>query len=100
VRTNCAAVLALAAHPEEGRLGAPAPNSAGWRVQLNRTLVLKSLRHSIARLLLNLDFDAVFARLVERLSSPSALERTRPDRTAPRKKKVRLAEFHPAYKAA
>lgn len=100
VRANCAAVLALAARPQDGTLGAPMPNQTGWRVRLNRTLVLKSLRHHLARLLLALDFDAVFARLLERLRAPAALERTRPQRTAPRNKKVRLAEFHMAYKAA
>lgn len=100
VRANCAAVLALAARPQDATLGAPMPNPAGWRVQLNRTLVVKSLRHHLARLLLNFKFDDVFARLLERLRAPAALERTRPERSAPRKKKVRLAEFHMAYKAA
>lgn len=100
VRANCAAVLALAARPEEGTLSVPAPDAKGWRVQLNRTLVLKSLRHHLARLLLAFDVEAIFTRLVDRLRAPGALERTRPERTAPRKKKVRLAEFHWAYKAA
>jgi len=65
-----------------------------------RTLVLKSLRHHLPRLLLALDVAAVLERLVERLRSPSAVERTRPNRSAPRRKGVRIADFHPTYKAA
>jgi len=100
VRINCAAALALAARPEEASLSLPAPNETGWRVQLNRTLVLKSLRHHLVRLLLLIDFDAILSKLITRLRFPSALERTRPDRTAKRTKKARLAGFHFAYKAA
>jgi len=100
VRANCAAALALAARPEEASLSLPAPNETGWRVQINRTLVLKSLRHHVVRLLLLIDFDAILSKLITRLRSPSALERTRPDRTAKRTKKARLAGFHFAYKAA
>ena len=100
VRANCAAVLALAVRPEEATLHTPAPNAKGWRVQLNRTLLIKSLRHKLVRLLLAIDFDAVLDRLIRRRRSPSELERTRPDRTAARKKRVRLAGFSPAYKAA
>lgn len=100
VRANCAAVLALAVRPEEAGLQAPPPNAKGWRVKLNRTLVLKSLRHHLSRLLLALDFGHVLDRLIERLRAPSALERTRPQRSAKRKKGVRIAGFHPAYKPA
>jgi hypothetical protein len=100
VRANCAAVLALAVRPEEAGLQAPPPNTKGWRIKLNRTLVLKSLRHYLPRLLLALDFCTVLDRLIERLRAPSALERTRPERSAKRKKGVRIAGFHPAYKAA
>ena len=100
VRANCAAVLALAARPEEACLQAPAVDAKGWRVKLNRTLTLKRLRHYLPRLLLALDLNKVLDRLIERLRAPTAVERTRPDRKAPRKKGVRIAEFHPAYKAA
>lgn len=100
VRANCAAVLALAVRPEEATLHTPAPNAKGWRVQLNRTLLIKSLRHKLVRLLLAIDFDAVLDRLIQRRRSPSELERTRPDRTAARKKGVRIAGFNPTYKAA
>ena len=100
VSANCAAVLALAARPEEARLDEPAVDAKGWRVKLNRTLTLKSLRHYLPRLLLALDLNQVLDRLIERLRAPTAVERTRPDRKAPRKKGVRIAGFHPAYKAA
>lgn len=100
VRANCAAVLALAARPEEARLQEPAVDAKGWRVKLNRTLTLKSLRHYLPRLLLALDLNLALDRLIERLRAPTAVERTRPDRKAPRKKGVRIAGFHPAYKAA
>ncbi|MBS0318874.1 MAG: IS4 family transposase, partial [Proteobacteria bacterium] len=100
VRANCAAVLALAARPEEAYLEAPALDAKGWRRKLNRTLTLKSLRHYLPRLLLALDLSKVLDRLIERLRAPHAIERTRPDRSAPRKNGVRIAGFHPAYKAA
>ena len=100
VRANCAAAFALAVCPQEACLSLPEPNSTGWRVQINRTLILKSLRHHLASLLLMLDFDAVFSRLLNRLRSPSAFEYTRPDRQSTRVKKVRLAGFHSSYKAA
>jgi hypothetical protein len=47
-----------------------------------------------------MDLSKVLERLIERLRAPHAIERTRPDRTAPRRKGVRIAGFHPAYKAA
>ena len=100
VRANCAGVLALAVRPEEASLGPPAVNPNGWRVKLNRTLTIKSLRHYLPRLLLALNLAATLERLIERLRAPHACERTRPARTAPRKDAVRLAGFHPAYKAA
>jgi hypothetical protein len=99
-RANCAAVLALAVRPEEACIHDPAPDTKGWRHKLNQTLTIKSLRHFLPRLLLNLNLNEVLSRLIERLRSPSAIERTRPERTAPRKKGVRIARFHPAYKAA
>ncbi|NMG14725.1 Transposase, IS4-like [Aromatoleum bremense] len=101
LRANCAAVLALAARPEDAAVSANTGLDAkGWRVRLNRTLALKSLRHYLPRLLLALDLAAVLDRLVERLRSPTAVERTRPDRSAPRRKGVRIADFHYAYKTA
>lgn len=100
VRSNCAAALALAARPEEACLGAPALNARGWRVKLNRTLALKSLRHYLPQLLLALNPAAILERLIQRLRASHALERTRPDRSSPRKERVRLADFHPGYKAA
>lgn len=100
VRSNCAAALALAARPEEASLGTPPVNARGWRVKLNRTLALKSLRHYLPQLLLALHPAATLARLIQRLRASHALERTRPGRSSPRRERVRLAEFHPAYKAA
>jgi hypothetical protein len=100
VRANCAAVLALAVRPEEACLHPPAVDAKGWRRKLNRTLTLKSLRHYLPRLLVALDLAKVIERLIERLRAPHASERTRPDRNAPRKNGVRIAGFHPAYKAA
>lgn len=100
VRSNCAAVLALAARPEEASLGTPPVNARGWRVKLNRTLALKSLRHYLPQWLLALNPAATLERLIQRLRASHALERTRPDRSPPRKERVRLAEFHPTYKAA
>lgn len=100
VRSNCAAVLALVARPEEASLGTPPVNACGWRVKLNRTLALKSLRHYLPQLLLALNPAATLERLIQRLRASHALERTRPGRSSPRKERVRLAEFHPAYKAA
>jgi len=72
VRANCAAALALAARPEEASLSLPAPNETGWRVQLNRTLVLKSLRRHLVRLLLPIDFDAILSKLVTWLRARNA----------------------------
>jgi hypothetical protein len=60
---------------------------------------LKCLRHYLPRLLLALDLAAVVDRLVEHLRSPTAVERTRPDCNVPRRKGVRIADFHCAYKA-
>lgn len=100
VRANCAAVLALAVRPDEARLDAPPLDAKGWRAKLNRTLTLKSLRHYLPRLLLALDLGKVLERLIERLRAPHAIERTRPDRTAPRKSGVRIAGFHPVLAAA
>lgn len=99
MRANCADVLALAARMQDARLTLTEPKTTGWRECLNRTITVKSLRHHLVRLLLNLDFDGVFARLLKRLRSPNAIERTRPERSAPRTKKARLVGF-PAYKAA
>lgn len=83
---------------------APSPfasvDALGWRVGLNRTLALKSLRHYLPRLLLALDLAGLPDCLVERLCSPTAVERTRPERTVPRRKGVRIAYLHYAYKAA
>lgn len=101
LRANCAAVLALAARPEDAAVSAAAGlDAAGWRVRLNRTLALKCLRHYLPRLLLGLDLAAVLERLVARLRSSTAVERTRPNRSAPRRKGVRIADFHFGYKAA
>jgi len=100
VRHNCAAVMAMAARPEENGLEPPAPDAKGWRNRINRTLVLKSLRHFLPRLLLALDPHSLLQHLIERLRAPSANERTRPDRRAQRTKGVRIAGFHFAYKAA
>lgn len=101
LRANCAAVLALAARPDDAVISADTPLDAhGWRQRLNRTLALKSLRHYLPRLLLAIDLVRVLELLVERLRSPTAIERTRPLRNAPRRKGVRIADFHFAYKAA
>ena len=101
LRANCAAVLALVARPEDAAVSADTPLDAqGWRQRINRTLTLKSLRHYLPRLLLGFDMVRVLDLLVERLRSPTAIERTRPLRSAPRPKGVRIADFHFAYKAA
>lgn len=101
LRTNCAAVLALEARPDDAVVSAEIELDArGWRQRLNRTFALKSLRHYLPRLLLAIDLVPVLDLLVERLRSPNAIERTRPLRTAPRHKGVRIADFHFAYKAA
>ncbi|GHU14463.1 hypothetical protein FACS189441_4150 [Betaproteobacteria bacterium] len=52
---------------------------------------MKSLRHYLPRLLLDLNLSEILHRLIKRLRAPSAIERTRPERTAPRKKGVRIA---------
>ncbi|TVT71415.1 MAG: hypothetical protein FHP92_16930 [Denitromonas halophila] len=78
----------------------PAPDAKGWRNRINRTLALKSLRHFLPRLLLSLDPHSLLQHLIERLRAPSTIERTRPDRRAPRNKGVRIAGFHFTYKAA
>lgn len=100
-RTNCAATLALDARPDLVNMGAPVIEK-GWQIKLNRTFALKSLRHQLPKLLLALDCTAIVDKLVARLRSPTAVERTRPDRSNPRgkKDKVRLAGFHASYKAA
>jgi hypothetical protein len=53
LRSNCAAVLALAARPEDAAVSTDAGlNAAGWRVRLNRTLASMpraGVRGSIAR---------------------------------------------------
>lgn len=101
VRANCAAVLALAARPQENALAPESSiDASGWRVRLNRTLALKSLRHYLPRLLLDMNLKELLLTLIARLRAPTAVERTRPNRTAPRMKGVRIAGFHPAYKAA
>ncbi|MEZ5627386.1 MAG: hypothetical protein R3E34_07660 [Rhodocyclaceae bacterium] len=99
VRHNCAAVIAMAVRPERNSLEPPA-DAKGWRNRINRTLVLKSLRHFLPRVLLALDTHSLLLHLIERLRAPSAIERTRPDRRAPRNKGVRIAGFHFAYKVA
>lgn len=94
-------VLALEARPDDATVSANTPLSeSGWRQRLNRTFALKSLRHYLPRLLLAIDLAPVLDRLLERLRSPSAIERTRPLRSAPRHKGVRIADFHVAYKVA
>jgi len=96
VRANCSAILCL-----DTQDAAPASKSCvAWRTRLNRTLAVKTLRHYLPRLLLGLDVADCLRRLQERLRSPGAFERTRPERRAIRLDKVRLAGFHPAYKAA
>lgn len=100
-RANCAAVLAWAARPQDAALDPEAGlDDRGWRQRLNRTLTLKSLRHYLPRLLLAMDLSTLIERLLERLRSPSAIERTRPNRSEPRRKGVRIADHHCAYKAA
>jgi hypothetical protein len=63
-------------------------------------LTLKSLRHFLPRLLLDMNPKEILHALLARLRAPTAAERTRPNRVAPRPKGVRIAGFHPAYKAA
>ncbi len=100
VRANCAAVLALQADPSHASLLPGEPDSKGWRRALNCTLVIKSLRHMLPRLLLAMDVEGVIERIIARLRAPASKERTRPSRNAPRDEGVRLAGFHYAYKAA
>lgn len=102
VRANCAAALALEADPGHACLYPPAPDDKGWRRALNCTLAIKSLRHALPRLLLNIDFEDLLVRLIARLRRPGAKELTRADRQAPRPRhdRVRLAGFHFAYKNA
>lgn len=102
VRANCAAALALEADPNHAGLHPNAPDSKGWRRSLNCTRVIKSLRHALPRLLLNIDVEGLIAQLLARLRKPGAKELTRADRQAPRPRhdRVRLAGFHFAYKSA
>lgn len=102
VRANCAAALALEADPKHAGLHPPTPDNKGWRRALNCTLVIKCLRHALPQLLLNIDVEALLARLLARLRSPGAQELTRANRQAPRPRhdRVRLAGFHFAYKSA
>ena len=100
LRANSAAVLAYEARPANALDADAGLDDAGWRQRLNRTLTLKSLRHYLPRLLLDLGVVEVLDKLLARLRSPGAIERTRPDRSAPRPKGVRIADFHVAYKAA
>ena len=74
--------------------------SIEWGQLQNRSRVIKSLRHFLPRILLGITIDSVIDRLLERLRAPGAIERTRPDRHAARRSGVRIADFHPAYKAA
>ena len=102
VHANCAAALALEADPSHACLLPPIPNGKGWRRALNCTLVIKCLRHALPQLVLNIDTEALIARLLARLRRPGAKELTRADRQAPRPRhdRVRLAGFHFAYKNA
>lgn len=102
VRANCAAALALEADPKHACLYPPEPDGKGWRRALNCTLVIKSLRHALPRLLLNIDLENLLAQLLARLRRPGSRELTRADRpaTRPRHDRVRLAAFHFAYKSA
>ena len=102
VRANCAAALALEADPAHACLYPPEPDEKGWRRSINCTLVIKSLRHVLPRLLLNIDVQDLLARLLARLRKPGAKELTRANRQAPRPRhdRVRLAGFHFAYKSA
>lgn len=102
VRANCAAALALEADPAHACLYPPTPGAKGWRRTLNCTLVIKSLRHALPQLLLNIDVEDLVARLLARLRKPGAKELTRAGRQAPRPRhdRVRLAGFHFAYKSS
>ena len=102
VCANCAAALALEADPGHACLYPPTPDGKGWRRALNCTLVIKSLRHALPRLLLNIAVEGLLDRLLARLRKPGAKELTRADRQAPRPRhdKVRIAGFHFAYKNA
>jgi hypothetical protein len=86
------------------KFGCPPPDAGGkgWRRALNCTLVIKSLRQALPQLLLNIDVEALIARLLARLRKPGAKELTRADRQAPRPRhdRVRIAGFHFAYKSA
>ena len=94
-RINSAATLAADVSSPDGNTSA-----TGNPRHLNTTLVLKTLRHYLPRLLLGLQRCAMLTKLIERLSSPTAFERSRPDWSPKRQKGVRIAGFHPAYKAA
>lgn len=102
VRANCAAALALEADPAHAGLYPPTPGDKGWRRALNCTLVIKSLRHTLPQLLLNIHVEDLIARLLARLRKPGAKELTLADRQAPRPRhdRVRIAGFHFAYKSA
>ncbi len=102
VRMNCAAALALEADPGHACLYPPEPGSKGWRRSLNCTLVIKTLRHALPRLLLRIDPDGLLDKLLARLRRPGSQELTRANRQTPRPRhdRVRLAGFHFAYKNA
>lgn len=102
VRANCAAALALEADPAHACLLPPEPNEKKWRRALNCTLVIKSLRHALPQLLLNIDLEGLIDKLLARLRTSASQELTRANRQAPRPRhdRVRLAGFHFAYKSA
>ncbi len=64
--------------------------------------MIKSLRHALPQLLLNIGVEDLIGRLLARLRKPGAKELTRQDRQAPRPRhdRVRIAGFHFAYKSA
>ncbi len=64
VCANCAAAVALEADPGHASLYPPTPDGKGWRRALNCTLVIKSLRHALPRLLMDIDIVPSFQRQV------------------------------------
>jgi hypothetical protein len=95
IRINSAATLAAEVSSSEN-----SPSATPSQRHLNITLVIKTLRHYLPRLLLGLQRCAMISKLIERLSSPTAFERSSPNWSPRREKGVRIAGFHPAYKAA
>lgn len=106
LRSNCAAWLMLAERlqaEQQGRTETVSQTNYGtWQHKHNRCVVGKMLGHHLAGVLLALgDWQQRLLRLWQRLRLSLAKVVTKVGRTNPRApRKVRIAEFHPAYKGA